>query len=95
MAHRPADVREPLTRECSFPADRETVAEAVGEVEIAASDGESVTVETVLARSEETSFASPTELHTTILANLDDDHVGRTEYDDRSANPTREENRSF
>lgn len=95
MALTQSDTRELFARECSFPARREAVVEAVGDAEIRAPNGESVAVGTVLERSDETSYASVTELHSTLFANLCDDHIGRKRYDDRSANPKRDDDRSF
>jgi hypothetical protein len=95
MSLSPSDTRELFARECSFPTDRGAVTESVGEVDIAAPNGAPVAVETVLERSEETEFETVAELHSTVLANLDDDHVGRKHYDDRSSNPERGTELSF
>ncbi|MFB6161587.1 MAG: hypothetical protein ABEJ61_10505 [Haloferacaceae archaeon] len=95
MALTRSDARELFASECSFPARREAVVEAVGDAEVAAPNGEAVAVATVLERSEERRYESATELHSTLLANLDEDHVGRKRYDDRSTDPARTENVSF
>lgn len=84
MALRPSNTHELFARECSFPIDRESVVDAVGDVAITSPHGEHVDVEGVLASSDETTFASVTELHTTVMANLPDEYIGRKYYDDRS-----------
>lgn len=95
MPLRPSQTRELFDRECGFPTERDAVIERVGDAAIASPDGEPVSVETVLRRSEQARYASAADLHDTLMANLDDDHVGRTDYDDRSGNPRRETHVSF
>ncbi|QLC34881.1 hypothetical protein EFA46_011515 (plasmid) [Halarchaeum sp. CBA1220] len=95
MPLEPADVYERVAESCHFPAERATVVEAVGDVEVAADDGASVSLESVLARTDESSFASARDLHHAVLANLGEEHVGRIDYDDRSSNPARDSQESF
>lgn len=64
--------------------DRDAVIETVGNVAIESPNGDKSELETVLTRSDETVYASVEELHSTMMANLGDDHVGRKYYDDRS-----------
>lgn len=70
--------------------DREAITETVGNVAIESPNGDATDLETVLTRSDETAYASVTELHHTVMANLEDDHVGRKHYDDRSDTVLRE-----
>lgn len=95
MTHTPSDARELFDRECQFPAERDDVVAAVGDEHIRAPNGDPVSVEAVLERSETATFASVTALHSTVMANLGDDHIGRQNYDDRSANPQRDTDLSF
>jgi hypothetical protein len=95
MAHTPSDVRELFDRECEFPAERDDVVAAVGDERIRAPNGDSITVEAVLERSDTTTFPSAIALHNTVMANLGDEHVGRQNYDDRSSNPERDTDLSF
>ncbi|WP_276274168.1 hypothetical protein [Haloarcula litorea] len=90
MALQPAEARELFAQECSFPMDREAIIEAVGNVAIESPNGEASDFETVLTRGDETAYASVTELHSTVMANLEDDHIGRKHYDDRSDTVLRE-----
>lgn len=85
MALRPSKTHELFARECSFPIDRESVIDTVGDVAITSPHGEHTDVERVLEWSDETTFTSVTELHTTVMANLPDEYIGRKYYDDRSA----------
>lgn len=95
MSLSPSDTREAFVRECSFPTDRESVIESVGNLAIASPNGEDIDVETVLERSEETTFVSARELHSTIMGNLPDDYVGRKNYDDRSSTLHQKNERSL
>lgn len=91
----PSDTRAVFARECRFPAERSDVAEAVGDVAIDAPMGEPVHVRTILELSDVTVYDSADELHNTVMANLDADHVGRRYYDDRSPNHARDDTLSF
>lgn len=95
MALPPAETLELFDEACTFPADEEAVVEAVGDVTIEAQNGDSTAVATLLERSEETSYASARALHSTVLSNLPDEHVGRKHYDDRSTTRQRESELSF
>ncbi|WP_435101590.1 DUF5789 family protein [Halarchaeum sp. P4] len=95
MALDPADTQERVAESCSFPADQETVLDAVGSVTLASPGEEAVELATVLERSDQSTFASARELHHTVLANLGEEYVGRPNYDDRSSNLARESQQSF
>jgi hypothetical protein len=95
MAIRPSETYELVSDACSFPTERDAVVDRVGETTLTSPNGESVTLESVLARSQETRYDSARHLHTTVLSYLDDDYVGRKAYDDRSRNPGRDADVSF
>ena len=90
-----SDARELFAQECRFPAERTEVIAAVGDTTIEPPSGDGVDIGTILERSEETEYESVTELYNTLQANLDDDHIGRKHYDDRSSSPERGEQRSI
>ncbi|MFT4891752.1 MAG: hypothetical protein ACI9YT_002687 [Halobacteriales archaeon] len=81
--------------ECSFPADPTDVIEAVGDARIEAPNGDSVAIEAIIERSNEATYSSAVGLHSTVMCLLDEDHVGRKAYDDRSNNVARDEELSF
>ncbi|QKY19216.1 hypothetical protein B4589_002060 [Halolamina sp. CBA1230] len=95
MPLKPADARELFVRECSFPMDQEAVVETVGNVAIESMNGDESDIETVLARSSETTYSSVEQLHNALMANLGDEHIGRKYYDDRSSVTTRSTELSF
>ncbi|MFC6953078.1 DUF5789 family protein [Halorubellus litoreus] len=85
----PNHVHDRFETELSFPATHSDVLDTVGDVEIDPPNGDPVVVATVLERTDEEAYETATALHETVLANLDDDHIGRKHYDDRAANPSR------
>ena len=89
MILRPSATRELFARQCSFPTERDAVVDAVGEVGVRSPNGEATDIQSVLERSSATTFESASELHSTVMANLPGDHVGRKRYDDRSRTPGR------
>ena len=91
MPVRPSAARDLFEAELTFPADAATVVETVGDRELDAPGGPSVSVESVLARTDEPRFRTAAELHETVLANLGEDYVGRKKYDDRSSNHVRDD----
>lgn len=84
MILRPSETRELFARQCNFPAGQDTVVDAVGEVGVRSPNGDTTEIRSVLERSSTTTFASVAELHSTVMANLPADHVGRRRYDDRA-----------
>lgn len=95
MALSPTETRELFERKCQLPTDQESIVDAVGDTAVVAPTGESSTVETILQRSAETEYESIEALHSTVMANLSDEHIGRKHYDDRSPNPARDGDVSF
>lgn len=91
----PSDTYDLVAEACSFPASRDAVVDQAGSTMIAAQGGDAVALETVLDRSDQSRFRTARELHTTVVANLTDEHVGRKAYDDRSPNPARSADVSF
>lgn len=76
-------IRDQVDQKVEFPADRATVVDAIGAMEIDPAMDGSETVATVLNRAEATTYETPTALFNTIRGTVSDDYVGRTEYDDR------------
>lgn len=88
-------VRSTLEQTCQFPVDQSSLLNEVGDVEFESPTGESVRLETLLRRSDESVYRSPRAVETTLAATLDDSFVGRGQYDDRSHNPVRSQDVSF
>jgi hypothetical protein len=80
-----AETRNLFARQLTFPADRERVLDAVGDTELDAPYGDPETIEEVLERTDEPSFATADELFDTVLTNVGDQYIGRKHYDDRGA----------
>lgn len=77
------ETREAFAERLTFPIDRETVIERVGDVTLQAPNGEDTTVAAVLDRSDETTYESAEELHDTLFGLVGDAFIGRKYYDDR------------
>ncbi|WP_114578835.1 hypothetical protein [Saliphagus sp. LR7] len=78
------DLPEHFDEQLTYPADRATVIEQLGEVEVEAPDqGDSETVSTILRPLTDETYDSPDELYTTIIGNLNEEYIGRKFYDDR------------
>lgn len=81
-------LRDWASTQFEFPADRSTVLATAGDVEIEAPDpSASETVATVLERTDEPEFGSPTHLDEVLRCNLSEAYVGRKYYDDRGSDP--------
>ncbi|UIO99169.1 hypothetical protein Hbl1158_11575 [Halobaculum sp. CBA1158] len=78
-----SELRAEFSRQLSFPTDRETAVERVGDVTLEAPNGDDTTVAAVLARAETAEFDSAKELHDTLVGLVDDAFIGRKFYDDR------------
>ncbi|MFC6941560.1 hypothetical protein ACFQE8_16560 [Salinirubellus sp. GCM10025818] len=89
------ELRDRLDEECTFPLETDRAAVLLENVRLDPPNGEPVELSTVLERDEETTYRSSRELHDSVLANLDERHVGRKHYDDRSRTPAREYELSF
>lgn len=72
----------------SYPVDRETAIERVGDVELECPDRtKTTTIAAGLNRTNEEIFSSTDELYHAILGSVDDAYIGRKYYDDRGTNP--------
>jgi len=80
---RVTETREMFEQACEYPVDRETLVERVGTVSLEAPTGDRTAVETIFARSGETSYQSAEEAFQALVGNVDDAFVGRKYYDDR------------
>jgi hypothetical protein len=78
-----AETRNAFARHLSFPADRETVLDALGDEPLDAPYGDPETIRTVLGRTDESSFETADQLYDTVLANVGEQYIGRKHYDDR------------
>lgn len=68
----------------TYPADRATVIERLGEVEVEAPDqDDSETISTIIRPLSDETYGSADELYTTIIGNLNEEYIGRKFYDDR------------
>lgn len=88
-------LRQALRQACEFPVDQPTLIEIVGDVQIESPTGESVRVETLLRRTDESTYRSVHGVETSVAGTLDGSFVGRPQYDDRAHNPTRSSDLSF
>lgn len=71
-----------------FPAEHGTVVEQLGTVELSSPEGETVTVKSVLERTNETTYATSNDLYISLIGNLEDGFIGRKFYDDRAGSRT-------
>ena len=81
-----SDTRDRFIGELTFPAQRATVIERLGDVPLDPPTGEPETIGEVLERSETRVFRSPDELYDTLVTFVGDQYVGRKFYDDRGGN---------
>lgn len=95
MPHSPSDARDVIDRKCTFPAEHDEVVEALDGEHIRSPHGEPVPMATVIAVGEDDRYESADDLHSVVLANLGEEHVGRKEYDDRAPNHGRDDHLSF
>lgn len=87
-----SETREAFANRLTFPTDRDTVVDRVGDVTLDSPNGESETVAAVLDRSDAAEFASSTDLYLTVVGAVDEGFVGRKHYDDRGEQTGRREN---
>lgn len=80
------DARDRFVSEFTFPVERETVLDELGDVEIDGPTDDPETVEEVLERSGVESFRSADDLYDTIIGSIGSEYVGRRFYDDRGPN---------
>ena len=77
-----------LEGELSYPIERTSVMEAIGDVEIESPDnGRTETIGDTLEPLNEESYSSSDELLHAIVGTLGDEYIGRKFYDDRGPNP--------
>ena len=77
------ETRDVFADRLTFPVDRQQVIDNVGDVALDPPDGDRTTVAAVLDLSDDEEFASPDELHRTVVGYVDDAFIGRKYYDDR------------
>lgn len=80
-----SETRDLFVAELTFPVDRATVTETIGDVELDAPWGDPETVGDVLSRTDDTEFHNADELFDTILTYVGDQYIGRKFYDDRGS----------
>mgnify|MGYP006875077749 FL=1 len=81
-----SDARDRFVSEFTFPVERETVLETIGDVEIDGLTDDPETVEDVLDRTTSEEFHSADDLYDTIIGSIGSGYVGRRFYDDRGSN---------
>jgi hypothetical protein len=79
-----SETRDLFTNVLTFPVERDTVVEKVGEVTLYAPHGDDDTIAEVLERSSQTEFVSIDDLYGTLVSNVSDAYIGRKGYDERS-----------
>lgn len=81
------DLQHQFEREFTYPLTSETLFEQAGDALIEApNQSDSVTLESVIERSNVSQFSSPFDLYYTVMGNLDEAFIGRKFYDDRGTN---------
>jgi len=84
---RPTDAYTTFEQRYSYPVDRDTVIETMGETAIESPTGENATVAETLEHTETERFTSAKELGDTFFSWLPEQYIGRKYYDDRGDNP--------
>lgn len=88
------EVRDRLDQKYEFPVDHTVLVEEVGDIELDGSSTESETVETVLNRTEKTTYQSANGVYEILFGTVTDAYIGRKCYDDRSGSRQSTEDRS-
>ena len=83
---RPNDAYKTFDEAYSYPIDRETIIETMGETQIESPNGPGETIAETLERSGREEFRSAQELTNAFLGTLSDEYIGRKYYDDRGDN---------
>lgn len=78
-----SETRDLFARRLNFPVTRETVVEQVGNTELDAPLGETVTIEEVITRCDTDDFASADRLYDTMMNFVGESFIGQKYYDDR------------
>ena len=81
-----SNARDRFVGEFTFPVERGTVLETLGDVEIEGLTNDPETVGDVLDRTNTEEFYSADDLYDTIIGSIGSDYVGRRFYDDRGSN---------
>lgn len=85
-------LRDRLETACEYPVDQDQLLDEVGSVEVESGSESTETVQTVLQRTDETTYQSPSDVYNAIRGSLEASYVGRRGYDDRGgAAPTHDE----
>ncbi|MFB6151378.1 MAG: hypothetical protein ABEJ40_06190 [Haloarculaceae archaeon] len=80
------DIYDTFEQTYSYPVERETVIETLGERTIEAPNGSGETIAEIMARTETETYASPRDLFEEFFGHLGDEYIGRKYYDDRGDN---------
>lgn len=81
-----SETRDRFASELTFPVERDTVIDTVGDIELDAPYGDSESVADVLERDDRAEYESPDELYDALVAYVGDAYIGRKFYDDRGSN---------
>lgn len=81
-------MRQLIDQSVEFPVSHDALVGQLGDVELTAPTGASVTVAEILEVSGEPTYDSTDMLYATIVGNLDDAFIGRKYYDDRGGDHT-------
>jgi len=84
-----------LRQACEYPVEQSDIVERFGDFEMESPTGETVRIETLLQRTDESVDRSAHGVETSVAATLPGSFVGRRSYDDRSHNPMRSTKLSF
>lgn len=82
-------------RDLDYPLSCDAAIDAVGDVTLESPEGTEETVAQALSRETPETFHSAQELYEAVAANVDEDFVGRQEYDDRGPNVTDGDDEAF
>lgn len=77
------DVKQLVDQSIEFPVEHATLIDQVGEVELMAPTGDSVTIGELLEMVGERTYQCSDTLYITIVGTLGDAFIGRKYYDDR------------
>lgn len=80
-----AETRDLFASEFTFPVERSTVIERVGETPLEAPTGESESIADILEIADQAEYDSPDELFDALVTYVGDEYIGRKFYDDRGA----------
>jgi len=78
-----SETRDLFARRLDFPVTQETVVEEVGNTELDAPLGETVTIEEVITRCDTDDFPSADRLYGTMMNFVGESFIGQKYYDDR------------